>query len=304
MSIKLKGLIAAVHTPMHADFTVNYDRVPAQAEHLAKNGTSGVFVTGTTGECHSLTTGERLKLFGVWGRVAHSNGLKFIAHVGHNNLPDAQALVRSARDAGVDAISAMAPNFFKPADAEALLDWFAEVAKPAPELPFYFYDIPAMTGVTVDTAEFVVRARKNIPGMAGVKYTNPDRDQLRAIFAMNGYAPDMLFGCDEELLEGLQIGCRGAVGSSYNFSAPLYRRIISSFDEGNTEAAQREQGRSAEMIRTIAKYNYTPAAKSVMAMVGVDCGPARPPLCTLARESIGNLKQDLEKIGFFDWANS
>jgi len=304
MSIKLKGLIAAVHTPMHADFTVNYDRVPAQAEHLAKNGTSGVFVTGTTGECHSLTTGERLKLFDVWGRMAHRNGLKFIAHVGHNNLPDAQALVRSARDAGAHAISAMAPNFFKPADAEALLDWFAEVAKPAPELPFYFYDIPAMTGVTVDTAEFVVRARKNIPGMAGVKYTNPDRDQLRAIFAMNGYAPDMLFGCDEELLEGLQIGCRGAVGSSYNFSAPLYRRIISSFDEGNTEAAQREQGRSAEMIRTIAKYNYTPAAKSVMAMVGVDCGPARPPLCTLARESIGNLKQDLEKIGFFDWANS
>ncbi len=304
MSMKLNGLTAAVHTPMHDNYTVNYDCVPTQAEHLAKGGASGAFVTGTTGECHSLTTKERLKMFDAWGRVAHGNGLKFIAHVGHNNLPDAQALVCAARDAGADAVSAMAPNFFKPADAEALRDWFAEVVKPAPELPFYFYDIPGMTGVTVDTAEFLECAAKQIPVMAGVKYTNPDRDQLRAILEMNGYAPDMLFGCDEELLDGLRIGCRGAVGSSYNFSAPLYLRIISAFDEGDIEAAQRDQARSAEMIRTIANYNYMPAAKSVMAMVGVDCGPARPPLRTLSRESRGNLKQDLEKIGFFDWENS
>jgi N-acetylneuraminate lyase len=299
--MKLNGLIAAVHTPMHADFTVNYDRVPAQAEHLAKNGTSGVFVTGTTGECHSLTTGERLKLFDAWGRVAHRNGLKFIAHVGHNNLPDAQALVRSARDAGADAISAMAPNFFKPADAEALCDWFAEVVAPAPEMPFYFYDIPGMTGVTINTAELVEHAAEKIPGMVGVKYTNPDREQLRAMLSMNGHAPDMLFGCDEELLEGLKIGCRGAVGSSYNFSGSLYQRIISAFDEGDTVAAKRDQARSAEMIRTIVKYNYTPAAKAVMAMVGVDCGPARPPLRALSSKSTGNLKHDLEAIGFFDW---
>ena len=67
MNMKLKGLTAAVHTPMHADFSVNESRVPAQAEHLARAGASGVFVTGTTGECHSLTTDERLKLFEAWG---------------------------------------------------------------------------------------------------------------------------------------------------------------------------------------------------------------------------------------------
>ena len=88
--MKLNGLIAAVHTPMHDDFTVDYDRVPAQAEHLAKGGASGAFVTGTTGESHSLTTEERLRMFDAWGRAAHRNGLKFIAHVGHNNLPDNQ----------------------------------------------------------------------------------------------------------------------------------------------------------------------------------------------------------------------
>lgn len=300
--MKLKGLTAAVHTPMHADYTVNYECVPAQAEHLARGGASGAFVTGTTGECHSLSTEERLNLFAAWGGETRRHGLKFIAHVGHNNLPDAQALVHSACDNGADAISAMAPTFFKPADASALCDWFVEVVKPAPELPFYFYDIPAMTGVMINTEEFLQRAAEKIPGLAGVKYTNPDRDQLRAILQRNGRTHDMLFGCDEELLEGLEIGCQGAVGSSYNFSALLYQKIISAFDEGDTESARHDQERAAEMVRTISKYDYTPAAKAVMAMVGVDCGPARPPLRGLSPETIGNLKRDLESIGFFDWA--
>jgi N-acetylneuraminate lyase len=302
MNMKLNGLTAAVHTPMHADYTVNYDCVPAQAEHLAKRGASGAFVTGTTGECHSLTTEERLKLFAAWGGEAKRHGLKFIAHVGHNNLPDAQALVRAAGEHGADAISAMAPNFFKPADAAALCDWFAEVVAPAPERPFYFYDIPAMTGVTIDTIRCLEIASEKIPSLVGVKYTNPDRDQLRAIIAMNGYAPDMLFGCDEELLQGLEIGCRGAVGSSYNFAAPLYQRIISAFDKGDTDTARREQAKAAEMVRTIKKYGYAQGAKAVMGMVGVDCGPARPPLRGLTPENIDNLKRDLESIGFFEWA--
>ena len=54
--MKLDGLIAAAHTPMLDDFSVNYERVKAQAEHLAKLGVRGVFVGGTTGECQSLTT--------------------------------------------------------------------------------------------------------------------------------------------------------------------------------------------------------------------------------------------------------
>ena len=92
------------------------------------------------------------------------------------------------------------------------------------------------------------------------------------------------------------------MGSSYNFASPLYRKIIAAFDEGVTESAQRDQDRSAEMVRTIAKYGYTAAAKAVMGMVGVDCGPARPPLRGLSPENIDDLKRDLESIGFFDWA--
>ena len=82
MELKLKGLIAAVHTPMNDDFSVNYDAASRQAEHLAGNGATGVFVSGTTGESLSLTPAERVKLFEVWRREAERQGLVIVAHVG------------------------------------------------------------------------------------------------------------------------------------------------------------------------------------------------------------------------------
>jgi len=300
--MKLTGLIAAPHTPFNADFSLNLDRVPYQAAHLAANGVTGAFVAGTTGESHSISTPERIEIFNAWGEVARAKGVQFIAHIGHNNLPDARALAAAAREAGADAVSAMAPNFFKPADAAALLDWFQRIVEPAAGMPFYFYDIPGFTGVTIDTAEFVQRAVEALPGFVGVKYTNPDCEQLERILAMDN-APDMLWGCDEKLLDGWELGCRGAIGSSYNFGAGIYHRVMEAHAAGDLETAREWQARSWKMIETIAGHGYMHSAKAVMGMAGVDCGPARPPLPQGNDADREKLRGELEAIGFFDWIN-
>ena len=298
--MKLTGLIAAPHTPFNADFSLHLDAVPQQAAHLAASSVDGAFVAGTTGECHSLTTEERAELFNAWGPAAQAHGVQFIAHIGHNNLPDARALAAAAKDAGANAISAMAPNFFKPADAAALLDWFQRIVEPAEGLPFYFYDIPAFTGVSIDTADFVQRAAEQLPGFVGVKYTNPDREQLQRILAMDN-VPDMLWGCDEELLDGLNLGCSGAVGSSYNFAAAIYHRVMKAHVAEDLNEARRWQARSVQLIDTIAARGYMQSAKAVMQWVGVDCGPARPPLPQASCEDLAGLRTELETIGFFEW---
>jgi N-acetylneuraminate lyase len=167
-------------------------------------------------------------------------------------------------------------------------------------MPFYFYDIPLMTGVTIDTAEFVQRAANGLPGFAGVKYTNPDREQLRRILEMDN-APDMLWGCDEELFDGWELGCRGAVGSTYNFAAPIYHRVMAAYAAGDLEKAQRWQARSLEMVETIASYGFMQSAKEVMHWVGVNCGPARPPLPHQSAKQLETLRGELAAIGFFEW---
>jgi N-acetylneuraminate lyase len=181
-----------------------------------------------------------------------------------------------------------------------MVDWFARITEQTQEMPFYFYDIPVMTGVTIDTAELVQCAVEKMPSFVGVKYTNTDRAQLRRILEMDG-APDMLFGCDEELLEGWELGCRGAVGSTYNFAAPIYHRVMAAYAAGDLEKAQRWQARSLEMVETIASHGFMQSAKAVMYWVGVDCGPARPPLPQQSAKQLETLRGELEVLGFFEW---
>jgi N-acetylneuraminate lyase len=301
--MKLTGLIAAPHTPCNADYSLNTEAVAKQARHLADTGAKGVFVGGTTGECHSYSTEERIRLFKAWGSEAKANGLVNIAHIGHNNLPDAQALVAAAQASGANAIGAMAPTFFKPASVDELIDWFALLTEMAPELPFYFYDIPSMTGVSLNTADFLRRGRERIPSLVGVKFTNPDQELLKECMQVEGRSFDILFGTDEKLLEGLELGCRGAVGSSYNFAANIYHPILEAYKRGDRETANLWQARSIQTIDIIAAHGYLPAAKAVMKMLGVACGPARPPLGNLTEVAKASLKNELEEIGFFDWVS-
>lgn len=302
MELKLKGLIAAVHTPMNDDFSVNYDAASRQAEHLAGNGATGVFVSGTTGESLSLTTAERVKLFEVWGREAERHGLVNVAHVGGNCLPDAQEMVRAAEANGAVAISAMASTFFKPTDEEALCDWLVEMTKPAPDLPFYFYDIPPMTGVSVDTAAFMTVAKERLPGFVGIKFTNPDLDLLKRCMSHETVSADILFGTDERLIEGLALGCVGGVGSTYNFATPLYLRIIDAYNRGDLDAAREDQARSVKMIERMFASGFGGACKAAMGFAGADCGPVRPPINRLTPAAEAALRADLDSMGFFDWA--
>jgi len=49
--------------------------------------------------------------------------------------------------------------------------------------------------------------------------------------------------------------------------------------------------------------SFLPAAKSVMAMVGVDCGPVRPPLANLNAQQVEEVRARLAGLGFHDFRN-
>ena len=98
------------------------------------------------------------------------------------------------------------------------------------------------------------------------------------------------------------MGCAGAVGSTYNFAAPLYRRIIDAYNRGDMEAAQADQARSVKMIERMYQCGFGGACKAVMGFAGVDCGPVRPPINRLHPEAEASLRADLDAMGFFDWA--
>src|SRR5207253_2841920 len=84
---------------------------------------------------------------------------------------------------------------------------------------------------------------------------------------------DIPWGCDQYLLAAIALGALGAVGSTYNFSAPIYLRLISAFERGDLASAREEQWRSVRLIQLLERYRFMGAAKAVMGMLGVPVGP-------------------------------
>lgn len=294
-SFRLTGLIAAPYTPFRADGTLNPDVISDYADHLVESGVSGVFVAGSTGEGHSLSVEERLTLADRWVRAA-GRRLTVVIHVGHNSIVEARTLAAQAEAVGADAIAALPPSYYKPTSVDALVDCCARIAAAAPSLPFYYYHIPSMTGVTLPVPELLRRGRERIPTLAGAKFSHSDLMELQECLALDGGSFDVVFGLDEMLLAGLALGCRGAVGSTYNFAAPLYRRLLAAFDAGDLDTARTEQRRSVALIRGLYDFGLMRAGKSLMALAGVDCGPVRPPLAPLGTDEEARLRQRLERL--------
>ncbi|MBI1322872.1 hypothetical protein GC170_06775 [bacterium] len=294
---RLEGLVPATHTPMHEDGSIAPEKIHAQTDILARQGATGVFVNGSTGEGVSLTSQERRTLAEEWSRQAPLHGLKLIVHVGHTSNLEARALAEHAASIGADAVSTMAPFYFRPSNPKALVDWLVPVAEGCSEIPFYFYDIPSMTGVRVDMLKLAQEASERIPNFRGIKYTSDDMVSLQELLHFRNGSLDILFGTDECLLAALALGVRGAVGSSYNFASELYLKIIEAFRAGDFEKARALQYQSVRLIRTIASYGYLPAAKRVMGLRGCDCGPVRAPLENLTPEKVAQLMADVKALG-------
>ena len=221
----ITGLVPATFTPFNADGSLKLALVEPMVEQLIGDGVTGLYVCGSTGEGISLTREERMATTAAF--VAATRGrIPIVVQVGHNSIAEARLLAAHAQEVGADAISATPPSYFKPPTLAALIDCMAEIAAAAPELPFYYYHIPGMTGVTPNIAALLREGKPRIPTLVGVKFSHTAVFDMQAALAVEDGRYNLLFGSDEMLLSGLCGGAHGAVGSTYNFAAPLFNRII------------------------------------------------------------------------------
>ncbi len=295
----LKGLIAAAFTPMDPAGNVNLPVIRSYAERMINTEVTGIFICGTTGESASLTTEERKSITSEWIKWAKGK-LKVIVHVGSNSQPQAIELARHAYENGADAIAAIAPSFFKPESVKELIEYFIPIAGSAKELPFYYYNMPSMTGVHLSVPRFLEEGIKQIPNLAGVKFTHNNLMEMAECLHLENGRFEVLHGYDEILITGLALGVEAGVGSTYNYIPHIYQGIIDSFNNGDIDTARKLQMQSIEIVKIIIKYGGgVRGGKAIMNLLDIECGPCRLPIAPFSREEYDLLKNDLEKTGFF-----
>ncbi len=295
----IQGLVAAPFTPMHADGSLNLAIIPAYYQMLKANGVVGAFICGSTGEGVSLTVKEKKEVMDAWAAVENRDpGFKVFMLVGGTSVNECIELAKYTRELGLYAVAFTSPFYFKPASVSVLADMCLAIGNAVPELPFYYYHIPVLTGVGYPMFDLLQALDGRMPNMAGIKYTHEDfMDFLSCMHFRDGKF-DMLWGRDENMLAALALGAKGAVGSTFNYAAPLYYDMIAAFEKGDLPRARQLQQQSIDMIRLLGKYGGIATGKAYMKLLGIDCGEFRLPVRNMSAVTLEGFTGEVEQLGF------
>ncbi|XP_069402328.1 N-acetylneuraminate lyase isoform X3 [Ovis canadensis] len=343
---KLQGLVAATITPMTEHGEINFSVIGRYVDYLVEEqGVKNVFVNGTTGEGLSLSISERCRVAEEWvtqgrnkgpGCLWHTSkdehwrlrenlfhgqilrtfkiGKNFsqldqiVIHVGALSLKESQELAQHAAEIGADGIAVIAPFFLKPWNKDVLISFLKEVAAAAPALPFYYYHIPALTGVKIRAEELLDGIQDKIPSFQGLKFSDTDLldfgqcvDQNRQRqFAFLFGVDEKIFASDQQLLSALVMGATGAVGSTYNYLGKKTKQMLEAFERKDFSSALNHQFCIQRFINFVVKLGFgVSQTKAIMTLVsGIPMGPPRLPLQKASREFTDNAEAKLKSLDF------
>ena len=301
---KIKGLIDAPFTPFHEDGSLNLAPILEYAALLARNGLKGVFINGSSGEGYMLTEEERMQLAEAW-MAAVPEDFKVIVHVGSTSVMSSRRLAEHAQKIGAWGIGAMATPFPKIGSIEQLCRYCEEIASAAPNLPFYYYHIPAFNGAFLSMYDFLKAVDGRIPNFAGIKYTFESLYEYNRCRRYQNGKFDMLHGQDETILPCLAMGgAQGGIGGTTNYNGRCLTGILEAWEKGDLEKARQLQDFAQDVIDVICNFRGNiVGGKRIMKLIGLDLGPNRVPFMTVTEEEELELRRQLEAIDFFSHCN-
>lgn len=296
MTKPLAGMYAALMTGLTDQGDFDADRQSALNAYVLRQGLSGLYVGGSSGESGLLESDALLEQQIIVARDAAGSDAVLIAHVGMPSLAASIALAKQAASLGYQGLSALPPHSYPFSDAEILAYYKALAA--ATDLPLIVYEVPIRTGRPLPL-ELLVDIL-DLPNVAGIKFTSTDLfklTMLRRSRAQSTY----FFGFDEIYLAGGALGADGGIGTTYNILGRLYAALNEAIASGNWSYAQELQAISAEFVMGLLDVGVLPGMKSALRAAGIECGPTRAPMHARTPEVDVKMAELIARPGIRDW---
>jgi len=235
----LRGVYAAVLTPVDDDLEPNKKAFIAHCRWLLANGCDGLAPLGTTGEANSFSVAQRLALIETSAGAGLPMG-KFITGTGSCALADAVALTKAALAAGSGGALLLPPFYYKNPSEEGLFAFFSEVVQRVGDarLRLYLYHFPQMSAVPI-TASLIARL-KNAYGdvIAGLKDSSGDWNySAKLLEEFPGFG--VFSGSEQFLLANLRAGGVGCISASTNVTAPMAQAVYRAWQRPEAEDLQK-----------------------------------------------------------------
>lgn len=280
---RLRGVVAAVLTPVDKEYRPDLERMLAHCQSLLAAGCDALGILGTTGEAASQSLDDRVGV--IQGLADHGvPGSKLLPGTGAGNLGDTVLLTRAAVEAGARNVLVVPPYYYKGVSDEGLFAFYSEVIERVGDsrLRLYLYHIPQNTGVPISRG-LIARLLQRYPQVtAGIKDSSGDWNNMSGLAGeFPGFG--VFAGTEQYLLKILQAGGVGCISASVNLTAPLAASVFRAWSEGRTEAAERMQHVLTDCRKALQAYSFMAGQKAILAerLQDPDWSRVLPPLAPL-----------------------
>lgn len=287
IKLEMPRLITAMITPFDDRLQVNYAKAAEVAEYLAKNGTEGIVVAGTTGESPVLSDEEKLRLFATVKEQVGSR-VSVWAGTGSNNTQHSIELSREAEKLGVDGVLLVGPYYNKPSQ-EGLYQHFRAIAE-AINIPAMVYNIPSRTSSNI-LPETMARLAQ-IDNIVALKESSGDMNQVSQLAYLLPEGMKVYSGDDSLTLPMMALGAYGVVSVASHLVGKDIQRMITAFNNGDTREATRIHLALFPIFKGLFITTNPVPLKEAMNILGMEVGGLRLPLTRASQqehEFIGNM---------------
>ena len=273
-------------TPFTADGELDLDGAAVLAAHLVEAGNTGLVVNGTTGEASTTSDAEKAEIVRVVV-AAVGDRAQVVAGVGSNDTRHSVSLARAAEKAGAGGLLLVTPYYNKPPQAGVVAH--CERVADSTGLPVLLYDIPARTGLAMETDTLLRLAQH--PRIVGVKDAKLDLEAAAWVMARADFA--YYSGQDGWTLPLLAVGAVGVIGTSTHFTAGPTALMVEAFLAGDVAGALALHTRLLPAYTGIFRTQGTILVKAGLRALGLPSGPVRLPLVDATDAQLALLQDDL-----------
>ena len=293
--VEIGRLITAMVTPFDEQGQVDYKQAKSLAKALVASGSDGVIVSGTTGESPTLTTDEKLRLYGEI-KDALGESAAVIAGTGNYSTSESIELSMEAQKQGVDGLLLVVPYYNKPPQ-EGLYQHFKAIAAHV-DLPCMVYNVTSRTSLNMSDATTI--RLSHIDNIIGVKEAGSDMDQVTRI--IDGAKPGFKVwsGNDNETFYIMATGGYGVVSVASHLVGTQIKQMMGLLLEGDVEGAAAEHRRLHALFKVLFIVSNPIPVKFSLNQIGFNVGEPRLPLippddasAAQIRDVLGNYEIDL-----------
>lgn len=270
---------------------VDYAALERMVEFHIQNGTTCLVVTGTTGECPTLTFDEHVEVIKFCVEAAKGRVL-VMAGAGSNNPVEAINLSNAAKDAGADSLLHNAGYYNRP-NQDGLYAHF-KLVHDNTDLPIFVYNVPGRTVVNI-TSETLAKIAQ-LDRIVGVKDAtgNLERPWIERNLIKKPFI--WLSGEDSTAVSFNVAGGVGVVSVTGNVAPALVARVQNLTLEKKWDEAANEQLKLMKLHKLMFKEPSPAPAKYAASLLGLCDEESRLPILPVTQALRDEIKAEMQKL--------